>query len=580
MSPKSEQIERELLTLGFRTYPRGLANGFVFASMTAALMWLRLPHAFLVGWLAVVVAIQFARLAMARAFLHRDAPPSTFARWTRLAAIGYGATGLAWGVLGAAAIHFAFDEKLYILWVGFLIVLFAVLQSQTTGAKPLVLRSFVACAAVPIIAISLAESSPNYALRLVAEILVFGIALLAGSAGNRNAAASVAMRFENVELLQELRRQKDEVDRANIAKTRFLAAASHDLRQPLQAIVLLAESLHERVRDPSERLIAESIRSAARSMSSLLNEILDLSRFEAGTVKPQVSSFAVLDVLERLRGAFTETAANKGVVLRVRKSGAVVQTDPILLYRILLNLVDNALRYTQRGGVLVGCRRRGRQLSIEVWDTGVGIPADQLRNVFQEFYQVENHERDSSHGLGLGLAIVERTAGVLGHSIAVRSRAGRGSVFSVAVPFGDPALARIRERVAPEPLAGTRVLVVEDSADIRAAMTLLLEGWGCRVSTASSAAQADEVTAHEPAPDVVLADYGLPGAENGLEYLRRARLAFPGVAAILISGNIDPAVLREAENAGLPLLHKPLRPARLRALVGSLLRNRTEAAIA
>src|SRR6266480_4189026 len=181
MSPKSEHVERELLTLGFRAYPRGLVNGFAFACITLVLMWEKMPHPFLEVWLAVFVVFLGVRFAIATVFLSASQPAESFPRWTRLAALGYGATGLAWGMLGAASIHFAFEEKVYILWIGFLITLFAVLQSQTTGAKPLVLRSFVICAMAPIIAVSIAEPSPNYWMRIVAELLVGAIAMLAAT---------------------------------------------------------------------------------------------------------------------------------------------------------------------------------------------------------------------------------------------------------------------------------------------------------------------------------------------------------------------------------------------------------------
>ena len=574
MSPKQEHVERELLTIAFRTYPRGLANGFVFGLFTVVWMWPQLPHLFLVSWTGALAALQLTRLALSRAFLRRIQPAASFAGWTRLAAAGYGAVGFAWGVLGAAAIHFAFEEKVYILWIGFLIVIFAVLQSQTTGNKPLILRSFVLGAGVPLVVISALEPSPNYWLRLAAELLVLGIALLAGRAGNRNAAESIAVRYENLELLQELTRQKEALDRANAAKTRFLAAASHDLRQPMQAVVLLVENLQERVHQPEVRRIVESISSSVTAMSSLLNEILDISRFDAGAVKPQRASVPIEDVLVRLRTALAEPAARKGLRLRIRQCDAVVETDPVLLYRLLSNLVHNAVRYTNRGGVLVACRPRMDGLLIEVWDTGIGIGPTQIHEIFREFYQVDNPQRDRDQGLGLGLAIVERTARILEHPIAVRSRLGRGSVFCVLVRYGDPSQVR---RAAPTaamlPLAGCNVLVVEDSREIREAMTVLLEGWGCRVAAAASGGEAEARARGEGDIHAIVADYNLPGGDNGIALLRRLAARHARAAQVLMSGDISPALMREAAQAGIPLLHKPLKPARLRSLLGAAWRE-------
>jgi signal transduction histidine kinase/ActR/RegA family two-component response regulator len=580
MSPQSEQVERELLALGFRTYPRGLANGFMFACLTVALMWPKLPHEFLAAWLAVFAAFLGLRLSIGRAFLRSAQPASTFRRWTLMAATGYGLTGLAWGTLGVAAIHFAFEEKLYILWIGFLIVLFAVLQSQTTGAKPLVLRSFVAGAALPIIAVSLAEPSPNYYLRLAAEVLIFGIALLAGRAGNRNAAQSVAMRYENLELLQELTRQKEELDRANRAKTHFLAAASHDLRQPMQAVVLLVESLRERVNDPETQRIVKNIRSSVTSMAALLNAILDVSRFDAAAVKPARRHFRASDLLERIRAAFAGQAQSRRLELRIVKSTAVIETDPELLFRILCNITENALRYTDRGTVLVGCRRRPAGIAFEVRDTGRGIPEEELAHIFREFYQVETSRRDGQEGLGLGLAIVERTAKLLGHPLTVRSRVGHGATFVVLVPYGDEELvqaAAIPEADWPS-LQGCSVLVVEDEKEIRAAMSILLESWGCDTISASSGIEAlGMLGGRATAPDIVLADYQLPGDLDGIGVIGAVRKLHPGARGILMSGNLAAQLARDAEGSGLRLLLKPVRPARLRSLLGSLWRERATA---
>jgi signal transduction histidine kinase len=581
MSPKSERVERELLAIGFRAYPRGLLNGFVFACLTIWLMWPRLPHSLLEAWFAGFIAIALCRLAMARAFVATAPEAIDHGRWKRRAAFAYGATGFAWGALGSCAILFAPGVNIFTLWVGFLIALFGVLQAQSTGALPLVFRSYLLCATIPIIVVSAIEPSPYYWQRLIADFCVLGICLLAGRAGNANAAASVAMRYENIELLQKLTEQKEELARANSAKTRFLAAASHDLRQPMQAMVLLVESLQERVHEPATTRIVDSIRSSVIGMSALLNEILDISKFDAGAVKPQRSSFPIAEVLDRVRSSFTEPAQQKGLVLRIHRSAAVVDTDPILLNRIISNFVDNALRYTALGGaVLVGCRRRANGIHVEVWDNGMGIAPEQLSQIFREFYQVENPQRDRGHGLGLGLAIVERTAKLLDLPITVRSRPDRGSVFSVLVPYGDPAQVRAAERArAAEMLTGCCVLVIEDEREIRAAMSVLLEGWGCHVVAAGSAEEAETLLAHgAPAPDAMLADYRLGGAENGIQLLRRLAARYPGAAAVLISGDIGPEVLKEAEMSRIPMLHKPLRPARLRAMLGSIWRERSAVA--
>jgi CheY-like chemotaxis protein/anti-sigma regulatory factor (Ser/Thr protein kinase) len=315
-------------------------------------------------------------------------------------------------------------------------------------------------------------------------------------------------------------------------------------------------------------------------MSTLLNAILDISKLEAGSVKPRPAPFPIARVLDRLRSAFSEEAARRGLELRIRRCSGTVETDEVLLYRILVNLAHNALRYTERGGVLVGCRRRADGLCIEVWDTGIGIPADKFEEIFREFHQLGNPQRDREQGVGLGLAIVERTARVLGSPIRVRSRLGRGSVFSIIVPYGESRAMPVVEAGVPEALDGCAILVIEDDREIRAAIALLLEGWKCVVAVASTGSEVDAALSRlGMPPDAIIADFRLPGAENGLQLIARVRERHPSASAILVTGDVAPDTLREAQAAGHSLLHKPLRPARLRSLLGAALRNRPEEAV-
>lgn len=240
---------------------------------------------------------------------------------------------------------------------------------------------------------------------------------------------------ESKRLLAESQALKEAAERADAAKTRFLAAASHDLRQPVQAAQLFVSLLRDQVKDPGPRTVVERIEQALEAMGGLLESLLDISKLEAGATVPSPEDFAVGDLLAKLTGEFAAQFAEKGIALRSVACSARVRSDPVLLANILRNLLGNALRYTQQGKVLIGCRRRGDGLVIGVADTGCGIAADQLDLVFQEFYQVGNPERDRRKGLGLGLSIVEKTAKLLGHEVAVSSRPGRGSVFTVTVPL-------------------------------------------------------------------------------------------------------------------------------------------------
>jgi len=367
-----------------------------------------------------------------------------------------------------------------------------------------------------------------------------------------------------------------ELAAANHAKSRFLAAASHDLRQPVHALGLFLAQLREaRTPDERERLLAK-IEASSGAVSELLDALLDISKLDAGTVTPRPSEFAAQIVLDRLEQDFALAAQAKGLRLRVRPSPVRVVTDSVLLQRILINLVANAVRYTRDGGVLVACRRRGSRVRFEVWDTGIGIPADQRERIFDEFYQAHPAVGETARGLGLGLAIVRRLAGLLRVTVALRSSEGRGSVFALEVPVG--------AGVAPAPAAatpaspgsmrfdGTLALVVDDDADARDATAGLLAQWGWRVVSAASGDAACAALGRPPAPpDVVISDYQLAGRELGTEVIQRVRMACGEmVPAILVSGDVTEELHAAAAREGLHVLHKPLQAAKLRTLLHHL----------
>jgi signal transduction histidine kinase/CheY-like chemotaxis protein len=372
----------------------------------------------------------------------------------------------------------------------------------------------------------------------------------------------------------ELSAKKEQAENATLAKSRFLAAASHDLRQPMHALGLFVERLGQLKHDEATRSLVSSVEASVRALQDLLDALLDISRLDAGVVRARPEPVAVEQLWDTLRRQFAAAAAERGVALRLRPSALWVRSDALLLNRILLNLVANAIRYTERGGVLVSCRRRGARVLIEVRDTGVGIPEAMHAEVFKEFVQLGNPERDRSRGLGLGLTIVERTALLLGHALSLRSVPGRGSCFRIEVPVA----ARATQTAGDEPpallasLAGIGVLVVDDDALAREAMVKIFESWGCRVSAAASGAEALTRLPEGPAPDAIACDYRLPGGENAIDLIARLRGALGRpVPAFIVSGDTDPSALQAASASGLALLHKPVRAARLRALLQRLL---------
>ncbi|HEY2629287.1 MAG TPA: hybrid sensor histidine kinase/response regulator, partial [Usitatibacter sp.] len=546
-----DPVLAELLADHFSGYRRSLVASLPFGLMSVWLMWGELPSGLLVGWLAAYFLVLCARLALSVAY---SAPAETsieLRRRMEVSVVGNALGGMGWGILGMSALILAPDHRENVLIVFFIVIVFATYQAANHSRYEPAYYAWLLSALVPNVLAATIQSDTIYHVLGGMGVLFLLIITITGRRSNQLMIDMITRRLENERLLADMHVQKDALAEANRAKTRFLAAASHDLRQPMQAVVLLVESLQERVHEPGVRRIVESIRTSVVAMSALLNELLDISRFDAGTVKPQRSAFPVMQVLDRARSSFAHSASQKGLALRVRRCSAVIDTDSILLYRILVNLLNNALRYTQKGGVVVGCRRRKEGLLIEVWDTGIGIPEDKYDDIFREFHQLANPQRDREQGLGLGLAIVERTGRLLGHPVHVRSRVGRGSVFSMTVPYGDPAQVRASERSrTADALDGLSVLVVEDENEIRSAMTVLLEGWGCRVVVAPSGAEVDAAIAKsEFEPHAILADFRLPGDENGIAVIRRLRTRFPDAAGVVITGDIAPEVLSAAEAA-------------------------------
>ena len=578
-SPQQATVVSRILEQHFSTYQRAFAIAVPFAILALWTLRDALPRTFLALWAVIFLSINLVRALADRKF--KQTPPAERVErvWALRATAGHGFGGLTWGILGAATIVLRPDAPEYSFILFFILTIFATFQVSNPSRYPPAYYAWLAGAMGPTLFAALLQNTEVFRLLFALGVIFVFSVYLVGRRSHRLMIDGIARDLDRARLMQDLLNKTAALDEANRAKTRFLAAASHDLRQPMQAVVLLVESLQERIAEPGHRRIVESIRTSVVSMATLLNAILDVSKFDAGTVKPDRSHFRLSQVLDRLANEFAPQARQKGLTFRVRPSDAMVETDPILLYRILANLCNNALRYTNAGGILVGCRRRGRGVAVEVWDTGIGIPAGQHAEIFREFHQLANPQRDRGQGLGLGLAIVERTAKLLDHPLGLRSREGSGSVFSITVPRGDPARVRVAEPTRAEALEGCTVLVVDDEAEVRSAMSLLLDGWGVKVLAAASGTEADAILAASGmAPHVGLVDYRLPGEENGVQVLERLRVRYPEFDGILVTGDIAPAILREARDARFEILHKPLRPARLRSLLGAMWRRQVTGA--
>ena len=352
-------------------------------------------------------------------------------------------------------------------------------------------------------------------------------------------------------------------EQANLGKSRFLAAASHDLRQPLQTLSLVRGILAKRIKDESGSRLIGKLEETLSAMSGMLNTLLDINQLEAGIVRPEIVEFPIGSLLDRLKTEFSYHVTTKQLGWRVVASGLNVLSDPRLLEQTLRNLLSNAVKYTERGKVLLGCRRRGDKLRIEVWDTGIGVPAGQLKAIFEEFHQLDNAARERNRGLGLGLSIVQRISDLLGNAVDVRSWPGRGSVFAVEVPLVEdkqpaPSVAKRMEAAGPT----ADILIIEDDPAVREMLEMLFEGEGHRTTAASGSIEALALAARGALlPDVIIADYNLPGDLTGAEIIARLRETLRrDIPAIILTGDISSDTLRKIADAGCLYLSKPAEP--------------------
>lgn len=568
-------IRAEQVRVLYRQAPLAIASGLIVPLPLLVVFWLVIPPAQLIAWFATMCTVAAARTLLVIWYRRAAPPDSELGRWRTLYVFGTLVSGCVWGVAGILMfVPAALDYQFFLVFI---------LAGMSTGAVtslgiyPPAFFAFVVPTLAPYVAMALREGDRVHVAAVVA-IVFYLVALIFFTRNfSRALIESLKLRFENVELVKKLAVEKEQAERANLAKSRFLAAASHDLRQPLHAMALFASALRDRTREGELRSIVDKLSVSVEDLEDLFHALLDVSKLDAGIVVPDVRAVLVQTVFDQIRREYAEEAANKGVRLRCVPTRSVVRSDLMLLERILRNLVSNAIRHTDRGGVLIGCRRRGGALRIDVVDSGIGIDPAHRADIFQEFYQVANPERDRRKGLGLGLAIVDRLASLLKHPLQVQSVPGRGSVFSVTVPRADAEpgaeeAPRAEEFVGAK-LGGALVVVIDDEQAVLDGMREVLQEWGAHPLLASSADEAlAQLTGTGRRPAVIIADYRLRQGETGIQAIARLQAVYGAdVPGVLITGDTAAERLREVEASGYHLLHKPVRPVKLRALLSYLL---------
>ena len=375
-----------------------------------------------------------------------------------------------------------------------------------------------------------------------------------------------------------LQNAKEDADRANKAKSVFLASASHDLRQPLNAMQMYIAALKTKVNDEEALKIIEDINSVSASTARLLNALLDVSELEVGAIKPRYEEFPINNIFTSIFQSFSPLAKDKSLQFRIVPSSIFVKSDPDLLERILGNFMSNAIRYTESGSVMIGCRRRGNMVSIEVWDTGCGISDNQMSSIFEDFYQIENKERDRSKGLGLGLALAKRLSISLNHKIESKSRLGSGSCFSVLVEISKVSKSedKLENITNVMSLSGVKVLLVEDDIDVLKSTKQLLESWGCFVSAGRDQDEIIDIIGSDGylSPDIIVADNRLPGDASGIDVVKLVQKDLESlIPSVIVTGDVERSHVQSITDQGFPVLLKPIQPAKFRAILAHLIHS-------
>ncbi len=565
-----EQVYAHAIDFIFQNQTNIIINLALMPAVVLLVMWPRVDHMLVLIWTMAGISIAGIRYILVSSYMKKKRPVSP-RFWSRAYAVTSLMSGTLWG---SATLMFFIPDS--VPSEVFLLTITIGLTIATLIVTAYHLPSYYAFA-LPAILITdirlLMEGNMEYGGLAFLLLVFLGIATKIAHNTHKSVISAIRLRFENIDLIEQLKQQKQTAEDANSAKSKFLAAASHDLRQPLHALSLFTALLDSENDKKRQHDLISKINHSQTALSDLLNTLLDISRLDAGIVEAELHDFSLKTMLDRLVPEFEPDAREKGLYLRYIARETVVVSDPALLEIILRNLLINAIRYTHEGGISIQAIEYGDKLiRIEVADTGIGIPLTRQQEIFQEFHQLANTERDRAKGLGLGLAIVRRVSELLGHEINLESEVDKGSKFFVILPRGK--LDKVTTTASPGSsisyrLPETVVMFIDDEEEIREGMGETLRKWGCTPIIAASGDDAvQQLQKMKQQPDVILADYRLRGGENGADAIRQVcREIGKKIPALIITGDTAPERLREAKASGYTLLHKPLQPAQIRAFV-------------
>lgn len=553
-------IHNEQIRLIYHQGTTRVASATVCAAIITLFLWFNVPSYSLVFWLLAVAVSACARIAFIYGYLRADKHARSHRFWGTALWLGSLIAGLIWGSWPLMFYWLYSAEHLMLVSA-----IFAGMVAVSAASGSIYLPSFMAFSIPLVLPLSVLHLMSGVdSLQIAGLLLLFFLAfnfILVIRSSHQNRELNYA-KFKNQQLTANLEAEKLVAQRAIVAKSHFLAAASHDLRQPLHAMGLFIGALRSREKDPQKMRIIEDMGKSADALNNLFNSLLDVSRLDADIIDVNPVHISAGKIFDALRAQFEQQIKEKNIHFRLCAEHHVLYCDPVLLERVLRNLLSNAVQYTQSGTITLNCDEHPESLKqITIEDTGIGIPAHSLEDVFSEYCQLNNPSRDKQKGLGLGLSIVKRLCQLMELPLDVHSSEGQGTVFRVLVPAGDaqkadnPIIALHSEKVR-----GRNVLVIDDERLVLHGMRQLLEDWGCEVLIAESAGEALKLLAlSNSLPDIMICDYRLAEHQNGVDAVAAIRECIEfELPAIIMTGDTSPAGLKQVKDAGLQLLHKPV----------------------
>lgn len=554
-----------------------VVSSFAVSILTVGILWNAYSHSNLLIWLVVSLIILFARWWTSRSYRPENISPSNHQYWLNLFTFFAFLTGTNFGLI--SIFFFSAEQHTYMLFVT---CLFAGYLAATSSVSGIYLPAFNAFGLPTSILFFIGYIRQSDSINISVYfsvgfmILFYYLVMLRSAKNTRNLYKEGRnLYYQNNQLLEEIVLQKDNAEQAVDAKNQFLAAASHDLRQPLHAMGLFIDALRPHVKNHSGKEIVEKISQSKHAINGLLHGLLDISRLDADVVENYPKHIALLPILESIDEEYKLTAQAKNIQFDVQVKQQVVYIDPVLIERVLRNLIDNAIKYTHQGSVNVKVFDSHEVVQVVIEDTGIGIPADKRQEVFIEFTQLNNPERDRRKGLGLGLSIVKRLCKLMNIKFELQTKEYKGTKVILNLPKGEAT--QVLQRLdSIEPLMkGLNIIVIDDEKDILDAMLAILCNWGCKVTVALTGDEAIKVLhKSDTIPDIIIADFRLRDNENGIKLIERIREEYnENISALLITGDTAPDRLQLAQAADVLVLHKPVEAKELSIKIQSLLQR-------